>query len=445
MSNALAIASVTRLLKDLLNDAVINGDVGGQIGVDVVVSALPPDRVQAELGDNQPSRLNLFLHRVTPNTALANTDLPTRDSRHQLVNRPRLALDLHYLLTAYGVQELQAEILLGYAMSMLHETSMWPRAMIREALEGGVNGAILPPVFQQTDPAKLADQLELIKVTPQNLSLDDMSKIWTALQTNYRTTVAYLVSVVLIERDLPKRTALPVLSRGPLDPGTGRDAGVFVQPELTPATPVLTRISPPGDRPAMRLGDTVAFLGHHLNHGEATVRFTDTETGATLDLSPATAPTPGRLEVVLPQGAPLAAGAPLEDTGADPGAWRVGSYLADVVLVEAGRVRTTNRLPITLAPRAAPVAAPEAGGTRITVGCQPRILETQSVAIVAGVSEQVLPPLGGDVDEVDALFADLPPSAGLPVRLRVAGVDSLLIDTAAKPPRYDPTQLVAVP
>lgn len=445
MSNALAIASVTRLLKDLLNDTMVNGDVSGDIGADVIVTALPPDRVLDQMGENQPSQLNLFLHRITPNAALSNTDLPTRDARGQITTRPRLALDLHYLLTAYATQELQAEILLGYAMEMFHETGLLPRNMVRAALQGNINGAILPPAFQNTDPARLADQLELIKITPQNLSMDDMSKLWTALQTHYRTTVGYMVSVVLIERDAPKRTPLPVLSRGPIDPVSERDAGVFVHPEVTPATPMLTRVAPPDDRPAMRLGDALTFHGHHLNHGDARVRFTEVDTGAVIELVPSAAPTPVRLQVELPQGAPLPAASPLAGTGADPGAWRIGHYQTDVVLVEGALERTTNRLPVTLAPRATPAAAADPGGVRITVDCEPRILEIQSVAIVAGQQEQPLPKLAGDVDQVEAVFADLPSGATLPVRLRVAGVDSLVIDPGARPPRFDPTQVVVTP
>lgn len=445
MSNALAIASVTRLLKDLLNDAVVNGDVSGDVGADVVVSALPPDRVLAPPGGNEPTRLNLFLHRITPNAALANTDLPTRDDRFRVTSRPRLALDLHYLLTAYGAQELQAEILLGYAMEMLHETAMLPRATVRAALQGGLNGGILPPAFQQADPARLADQVELLRITPQNLSLDDMSKIWTAMQTHYRTTVAYMVSVVLIEREQAARRPLPVLSRGPLDATTGRDAGVLVQTGLAPATPLLTRLALLGDGPALRLGDTAAFIGHHLDQGEARVRFTEAETGRVLELAPAAAPTASRLEVTLPQGPPLPGGSPLTGTGTDPGAWRVGPYLADVSLREGGRERLTNRLPVTLAPRASPVATAEAGGTRIRVGSQPRLRQGQAVAILAGQEEQPLAPLGADADEVSALFAGLPQGTTLPVRLRVAGIDSLLIDAAAEPPRFDPSQLVVVP
>jgi hypothetical protein len=446
MSNALAIASVTRLLKDLLNDAMVNADVTGTVGGDVTVTSVPPDRAIDQLTQEDPSQLNLYLHRITPNSALSGSDLPTRDGRYGLVHRPRLALDLHYLLTAYTNQELHGEILLGYAMEVLHETPILPREMIRAALEGNVNGSMLPPAFKDTDPARLADQLELIRITPEPLSLDDMSKLWTALQTSYRTTVAYMVSVVLIERDLPKRTPLPVLSRGPRDPASGRDAGVAVHPDLLPATPVLAAVEPPGGRPAMRLGDTIGLNGHRLDAGDARVRFIAPETGAILELAPAAAPSPGRLDVELPGGPPLAAASPLAGTGADPGAWRIGAYLVEAVLRTAGEPeRTTNRVPALLAPRTTPSAAADPGGTRISVACEPRILETQSVAIVAGQAEQPLDPLPAPADAVEAVFAGLPAGPGLPVRLRVAGIDSILIDPAAKPPAFDPGQLVTVP
>jgi hypothetical protein len=445
MSNALAIASVTRLLKDLLNDTLVNGDISGDVGTDVVVSALPPDRVLERMRDEAPSQLNLYLHRITPNPALANADLPTRDPGGTMVRRPRLALDLHYLLTAYTNEELHGEILLGYALEMFHETPILPRNMVRAALQGGVNGAILPPAFQTTDPARLADQIELIKISPQILSMDDMSKLWTAFQTNYRTTVAYLVSVVLIERDLPTRTPLPVLTRGRSDPETGRESGVVVNPDLLPPTPMLTNLEPPARRPAIRLGERLSLVGMHLDAGEARIRFTAPETGASIELTPYGAPTPGRMEAALPFGTPLAAGHPLEGSGSDPGAWRIGTYLVDVVLNRPDAGRVTNRLPIALAPRIVPSAAAEAAGTRVTVGCQPRIRAGQSLSLVAGQAEAPLTPLAADGDEVSAVFSGLRPGSNAPVRLRVNGIDSLLIDLAAVPPRFDPTQTVTVP
>ena len=43
MSTALAIAGVTQVLRDLLNDRFVNQNVAGQIGQSVTVSTMPPD------------------------------------------------------------------------------------------------------------------------------------------------------------------------------------------------------------------------------------------------------------------------------------------------------------------------------------------------------------------------------------------------------------------
>ncbi|WP_141340271.1 DUF4255 domain-containing protein [Bradyrhizobium sp. USDA 3458] len=447
MSNALAIASVTRLLKDLLNDTLVNGDVsGGVVGTNVIVTALPPDRVLESMGDSAaPSQLNLYLHRITPNPALSTADLPTRDGHGSIVHRPRLALDLHYLLTAYTNQELHGEILLGYALEMFHETPILARNMVRAALQGAVNGAILPPIFRTTDPARLSDQIELVKIAPQTLSMDDMSKLWTAFQTHYRTTVAYLVSVVLIERDLPVRAPLPVLSRGPSDAATGRDAGAIVNPDLLPRTPALIALQPPANRPAIRLGDRLTLIGHRLDAGEARIRFTSPETGASIDLAPA-ASTRDRIAADLPTGPPLAADHPLASTGSDPGAWRIGTYLVDVTLSRTGAAeQVTNRLPIVLAPRVTPSASAVLNGTRITVDCEPRILKRQPLSLIVGQAEEPVAALAADGDQVSGVFSGLPTGQQLPVRLRVAHIDSLLIDPETVPPRFDPTQMILVP
>ncbi|MEA3043926.1 MAG: hypothetical protein QOH47_1764 [Sphingomonadales bacterium] len=439
MSNALAIASVTRILKDLLNDAFVNRDVSPG----VTITAVPPDRALAGVTGDSVS-LNLYLHRITPNAALSNSDLPTRDARGGLVRNPRLAIDLHYLLSAYTNAELKGEILLGYAMELLHETPVLARNLIRAALKKGLNGSLLPTDFKDADPASLADQIELIRITPQILSMDDMSKLWAAFQTNYRTTVAYLVSVVLIERDLEPRNPLPVLSRGRRDPASGRDAGVAVHPDLAPATPVLTGLAPSGHRPALRLGEILVLHGHHLDEGSARIRFTAPETGKTLELAPEPSATPGRLEAELPDTA-LPAGSPLAGTGEDPDAWRVGTYLVDVVLQAAAQPeRTTNRLPVLLAPKATPTAAKAGSGTKITITCQPVIRAQQTVAIIAGQVERAVA-VPKDTATVAASFPGLAKDALVPVRLRVAGVDSLLVDPATNPPSFDPTQIVTVP
>ncbi|HJV60820.1 MAG TPA: DUF4255 domain-containing protein, partial [Albitalea sp.] len=130
MSSALAIAAVTASLKDLLNDGLMDNDLSS-VG-SFAVTAQPPDRVTT--GATENNQLNLFLYQVTANSGWRNVGLPSRDRAGQSLGNPPLALDLHYLLSAYGAQDLNAEVLLGYAMQVLHDTPVLSRAQLRTAL-----------------------------------------------------------------------------------------------------------------------------------------------------------------------------------------------------------------------------------------------------------------------------------------------------------------------
>ena len=92
MSSALAIASVTRVLKDLLNDGVIDHDISGSVGGNVTVSALPPDRIDVT-PTNTESRLNLFMYQAVPNTGWNNVGFPSRNSRGDRITNPPLGTE----------------------------------------------------------------------------------------------------------------------------------------------------------------------------------------------------------------------------------------------------------------------------------------------------------------------------------------------------------------
>uniref|UniRef100_UPI000B03F57A DUF4255 domain-containing protein n=1 Tax=Methylogaea oryzae TaxID=1295382 RepID=UPI000B03F57A len=216
MSGPLAIAAVTAALKDLLNDGLLNHDLSS-VG-SFSVTAMPPDRV--ETGSNEPNQLNLFLYQVTPNL-LAQRGPAARDVAGNRVANPPLSLDLHYLLTAYGSKDMNAEILLGYAMQLLHDTPVLTRDRLRIVLGGvsPVDGSILPSPFGSLAADDLADQAELIKLSPVYLNADELSKMWTAMQARYRPTMAYTASVVLIQSTAGTKVAPPVLKRGQDDRG----------------------------------------------------------------------------------------------------------------------------------------------------------------------------------------------------------------------------------
>lgn len=215
MSSALAIASVTAVLKDLLNNGLIDNDVNKVVSGDVTVSALPPDRLDAPPA-NAPSQLNLFLYNVSANSGWRNVAQPSRDARGDRVTNPPLALDLHYLMTAYGREELDAEILLGYGMQLLHETPVLTRGAIRRSLMpptivGGGSG--IPDPLRELSTSELAEQFEQIRISPVYMSTEEISRLWTAFGAKYRPTAAYLITVVLIESNASTRTPLPVQSR----------------------------------------------------------------------------------------------------------------------------------------------------------------------------------------------------------------------------------------
>lgn len=214
MSTALAIASVTQVLKDLLNNGLIDHDVTGAIGGNVTVSALPPDRI--DTGETkESSQLNLFMYQATFNSGWRNQGLPSHNSRGERIQNPPLALDLHYLLTAYGSAELHHEILLGYGMQLLHETPVLVRDAIRRslALPTTVNGTGLPANLTALSTSELAEQIEQIKITPETMNTEEMSRLWTAFGAKYRPNAAYRVTVVLIESRKSAKTALPVQER----------------------------------------------------------------------------------------------------------------------------------------------------------------------------------------------------------------------------------------
>lgn len=211
MSNALAIAAVTAVLRDLLTNALIDHDLDLTGGA-VTVSTWPPDRVATLQGSTPSTQLNLFLYQVLNNAGRSNVSLPSRDSRGQRLTNPPLALDLRYLLTAYGAQEFDAEKLLGFGMQVLHETPVLSRDAIRRALAPAspVTGGGLPPEFQTLSSADLADQVEQVTISPIYLNPEEMSHIWSPLQSSYRPSTAYHVSTVLIESQRSTRVSLPV-------------------------------------------------------------------------------------------------------------------------------------------------------------------------------------------------------------------------------------------
>lgn len=427
MSNALAIAGVTAVLKDLLDTGVIEHLVVDAMGAGVTVSSMSPDLVPLE-GTEATPRLNLFLHRVTHNVAYRNVDLPSRDSRGRRTSNPPLALDLHYLLTSYGFDELQSEVLLGYAMQLLHENPVLGRAQIRTALNpapGPGGPTLLPTVYQALRSADLAEQVEMLKITPESPTSEEMSRLWSALQAPYRPTTAFQVSVVLIQPQRPAVSPLPVLRRGE------QDQGVFVTPGMVPPVPTLETLQSPAHLTpsVLRLGDAVELRGHHLGGTARALVLRNDRFNLVHEIALSDSTDDALVAFNVP---------------ALPAALPAGLYRVELRVLRPGDLtpRTSNALPLALAPAITsfpPVAMARSGGNllSLTIACEPTVRVGQRVSLLMDTREASPQPFTSDTAQVSFEFADAPPAGATPLlRLKVDGIESVAIDRGATPPAF---------
>lgn len=428
MSTALAIAGVTAILRDRLNDGLINHNITGILGSTVTVSVDPPDRVVPSEG-NEASQLNLFLYQVTPNQGWSNNSLPSSDSRgrHRLSNPP-LALDLHFLISAYSAADLHAEILLGYAMQLLHQYPVISREMVRTALDPSpeVEGD-LPPALRALADCGLADQVEQLKITPHFLNGEELSKLWTATQASFRPSAAYTVSVVLIEARETIRPSLPVLTRGPVDPVSERERGVVVTPSLMPPLPMLETVLPQGNQPVVRLGDTVTLSGHHLDGSVRQVRLRN-ERFSIDEVLPAGGNSEAEtMQFVIP---------PARASDFPVGVYEVQ---ASLIMPDETITRQSNRLAFVIAPNInnlpQAVARDGNGDAAISIVFTPALRAGQTVSLLLGLQEITPLAISAPTTTLDFLVADA--EAGEPLaRLRIDGIDSPIADRSVTPPVF---------
>jgi uncharacterized protein DUF4255/IPT/TIG domain-containing protein len=394
VSNPTAIGGVTAAFGQLLLGVLEDHNLVG-----TNVTNVPPDVANAA---SDGRRLNLFLYEITPNLGWTNMDLPFRGSNGDFVQQPVLAIDLHYLLTAYGESDdpLDAQHLLGHAMSIVHDRSVLNPNDIATAI------AALHSQDPFLDDVDLADQIEPVRIAPQGLTHDEMSKLWTAFSTNYRLSVGYQASVVLIQRPKRHRAALPVQTRR-----------VDVTPFITPSIEELT------PSPATA-GVTLTIRGKNFSSAETRVQF------GTLAPLVATIVSPKELNVVLPGGLPVGS-IPVQivrSVETEPG-----------VLMRDGRSNVVS-LPLVPVITTAPPIAVAAGAT-LTLSVSPPIERTRQASVVLG--DQDLPakawPAGtaGPFTAVDVAVPGTFAPGVYPVRVVVDGLESpLRIDNNPASPSF---------
>lgn len=237
MSNYLAIATVTATLQRILQ-SVIQQDIEG-----ARATTLPPAGISTgapEVG------VNIFLYQVTSNPSLANYDSTPLRSKGSPPNR-QVALDLYYMMSCYGSDaELQPQRVLGSIISTLADKRILTADLIRSTCSDSTFPFLLE--------SNLADQVQQVTVLPVDISLEDLSKVWSVFyQVPYVLSVAYRACLIIVEGRENFMRSLPVRDTPP--------AGIVP----FPASPYLDQVMVQGNRfEAITINSVLTIRGRSL-------------------------------------------------------------------------------------------------------------------------------------------------------------------------------------
>ena len=130
--------------------------------------------------------VSLYLHRITSDEHFrAATTLQDNSSR-----QPVLFLDLYYLITYWGTSAQAEQTILTWTMQELQSHST-------------LDSSVLSPDAGW-------EKTETISLTPVDLTLEDILRIWESLGPKYRLSLSYLARVVRIDR--PVVPGVPVVA-----------------------------------------------------------------------------------------------------------------------------------------------------------------------------------------------------------------------------------------
>jgi len=399
MTDFQGIGAVSATLRTLLKDRAEL-----PTGAATVLFTVGPPRSEAVDGTAEKARVNLFLYRVTENGSLKNQELPGRASSNGY-GHPPLSVDLHYLLTAYGstaidedfVDETRAHHLLGSAMRVLNDYPVITDDLV----------TVRAPTGQPILDTALLSEFERVKLSLDQISLEDLSKVWTALTLPYRASAAYKITVVQIQSRRPTRSAQLV--------GEPPAAGprVAVVPMRRPRIHGLAvrRPTDPPDRERAqayaRIGDTLVIRGSQVGGERTHVAIGSFDATAAIASA-----AEDRLAVVLP-----------EDPGLQPGGLPV-QVRVDAPGV-AAPLAGSNVAVFSLVPRVDSVEF-KTGPKRLRVtGARLFAPDTASVAILG---DRVVESAAYTTSRTDEIAFRLPKgvTAGTySLRVRVNGAESI--------------------
>lgn len=376
MSSILNVAAVSETLRTWIHEKVQNLDGGpkAQLG--------RPDK----LNGNTPL-VNVYLYETTKNSGYGGIDLPMRSSEGALTKKPVTAVDLHYLISFWSLNELQCQILLATVVRAIHAHGGLSRTQLKSTIDA--TGVI--------KDATVHDQHECVRLSTRNINVDEMSKLWGMFPNiPYVLSIGVTATTVVLESDFEPEAALPVQSMGVT-------AVAFTEPRIES----IAAIGRP--KGIVYAGDKLIVLGHQLIGSGLTIK-TDTADELVREIS---ADSPVGIVWTLPATVPAGV-----------------RYLVIEKPVKEGSDRfvTSSAFPFLLRPEL-PSVSKTGGGKTLNMPVKPKVLPDQkAVAVLTKLDDASVSwtlPATIAADKLTADLKDVTPGKYM-VRVRVDGAESLL-------------------
>lgn len=140
-----------------------------------------------DAAEQKPPQISIYLYNVTVLTSMRNQPTPTQNP-----SKPPLYLTLRYLITPITKNVDDYHVVLGKIMQVFNDT----------------------PILRISDlEGSLKEGGEDLKVILDQLTVDDLSKIWGMLSVPYRLSVGYTVYPVKVESVVKPDSKAVVLKR----------------------------------------------------------------------------------------------------------------------------------------------------------------------------------------------------------------------------------------
>ncbi|HEY1758757.1 MAG TPA: DUF4255 domain-containing protein [Bryobacteraceae bacterium] len=130
----------------------------------------------ADLENNSSVRLSMYLYRIVEDPYMKNR-FPIEGTGGKQ-RKPPLTLDLYYLLTPLVGTPREQQIVLGKTMQILYDRTILESSDLSGAL--GASG-------------------EEIRLILNSVSLEELTRVWQALEIPYRLSVCYIARVVIVD------------------------------------------------------------------------------------------------------------------------------------------------------------------------------------------------------------------------------------------------------